>query len=273
MNKKIKEIWAKLKAWIDDTEPKIELIERRSTESQEILNQILKSFKEQIINKYSIKSIKKSLPHNYTIYLASNIFDKLVDETKKAFVDTLKIAILDIADKAKTTAKTVTVKLLKDTDLSSNEIVITCPNTEVFYTPPSSFSETGTVTIGNVDFKPRYNLEVWHKEVMCAKFPIKQERVVIGRYLTKKEKAKKQSDNIEVANVEIKTKDKTVSSLHASIMFNSESDIKVEAMHNNITKVGKVVISKDNSNLPSETKLKKNDEIQISDNFKIKLRF
>lgn len=127
---------------------------------------------------------------------------------------------------------------------------------------PSIGNSTGTIDADDViDFEPLYYLEVWKDEKKIEEFPILKNQVTIGR--DTKEKS---------ANIKLKTDDKQVSRLHAAIKFKSKFDITVESLHKNISKVGKIVISKGKPDFPIETKLENGDEIQIFD-FKIKFRF
>lgn len=127
---------------------------------------------------------------------------------------------------------------------------------------PSIENPTGTIDADDViDFEPLYYLEVWKDEKKVEEFPILKSQVTIGR--DTKEKS---------ANIKLKTDDKQVSRLHAAIKYKSNSDITVESLHKNITKVGKVIISNGKPDFPIETKLEAGDEIQIFE-FRIKFRF
>jgi hypothetical protein len=74
------------------------------------------------------------------------------------------------------------------------------------------------------------------------------------------------------ANVRLNTENKAISSLHAAIKYVSQSDITVEAMHKNITKVGSIIISSGKPDLPRQAKLDEGDKIQIF-NYKLMIRF
>ena len=121
--------------------------------------------------------------------------------------------------------------------------------------------ESGTVDVDDADFEPLYWLEVWEDERKTDEFPILKKHITIGR-ATK--------DN--AANVRLNTENKAISSLHAAIKFVSAGDVRVEALHKNITKVGQTIISNGKPDLPRETKLERGDAIQIF-NYKLKIRF
>jgi len=216
---------------------------------------------------------------------------------------------LELAGESKLTTEKIEVKIYEDGTLSSDEVEVKTtdnlqdtielgkfdynPINKTFvsnsWLPPTVKFETGektwelpqpnpqkdddgtidapTYTTGTidaddvVDLDPLYYLEIWENDKMIEEFPILKKQVTIGRDTKNKP-----------ANIRLKTDDKQISSLHASIKFNSESDITVQALHKNITKVGKTVISDGKPDFPTETKLNRGDEIQIFD-FKIKLRF
>jgi hypothetical protein len=121
--------------------------------------------------------------------------------------------------------------------------------------------ESGTVDVDDADFEPLYWLEVWEDERKIDEFPILKRHVTIGR-ATK--------DN--AANVRLNTENKAISSLHAAIKFVAAGDVRVEALHKNITKVGQTIISNGKPDLPRETKLERGDAIQIF-NYKLKIRY
>jgi FHA domain len=281
----IKKLWEKTKEKLETVReqidgkkaPDIKPTTVKQTESQERLNQLLKSIEEKVFDKKIIRFENRMyLPCVYNMFLSTEHFAKLLDSEKLFLQDALKKAILkqakDIANGKKLTTRKIKVKIYEDGTLSASEIDVkpsdnlddTIELGNLSYNQSDKTIETPTgvtVEVDIVDFEPLYYLEVWENEKKVEEFPILKNQVTIGRDT---------KDNS--ANIRLKTEDKQISSLHTAIKFKSESDITVEAMHKNITKVGKTVISNGKTDFPTETKLNKNDEIQIF-GFKIKLRF
>ncbi len=280
----IKELWKKaneklepVREFIDgDDKPVIEAIVRKRTDSEQRFDQLLENIKRKAIDRKIIRiDGEMYLPSVYKIYLSSEDFSSLLDSEKKFVEKKLKELILakakDLAGESKLTTERIEVKIYEDGTLSTNEIevrnsdnvddTIELGNLAYSQSEGTIESPTGTIDVDIVDFEPLYYLEVWENEKKVEEFPILKNQITIGR--DTKDKS---------ANIRLKTEDKQISSLHTAIRFKSKSDITVEALHKNITKVGKVVISNGKPDFPDETKLKKDDEIQIF-GFKIKFRF
>ncbi len=280
----IKELWKKANEKLEpvrefiDGEDKlvIEPIVRKRTDSEQRFDQLLENIKRKAIDRKIIRIAGEMyLPSVYKIYLSSEDFSSLLDSEKKFVEKKLKELILakakDLAGESKLTTEKIEVKIYEDGTLSTNEIEVrnsdniddTVELGELLYNQSDKTIETpiGTIDVDIVDFEPLYYLEVWENQKKVEEFPILKNQITIGRDTKDK-----------VANIRLKTEDKQISSLHTAIKFKSKSDIVVEALHKNITKVGKVVISNGKPDFPDETKLKKDDEIQIF-GFKIKLRF
>ncbi|MBS1796441.1 MAG: FHA domain-containing protein [Acidobacteria bacterium] len=120
---------------------------------------------------------------------------------------------------------------------------------------------TGTIDADDViDFEPLYYLEIWNDGRKLEDFPILKNHITIGR-----------ETNDQAANIRLKTGNKQISRLHASIRYKSKSEITVASLHKNITKVGDTVISGGKEGFPTEAALLPGDEIRIFD-FTFKLR-
>jgi Protein of unknown function (DUF3662) len=280
----IKELWKNAKEKLEpvrefidgDDKPVIEPIVRNITDSEQRFNQLLENIKKKAIDRKIIRIAGEMyLPSVYKIYLSSEDFSSLLDSEKKFVEKKLKELILakakDLAGESKLTTEKIEVKIYEDGTLSTNEIEVrnsdniddTVELGNLAYSQSDKTIETltGTIDVDIVDFEPLYYLEVWENEKKIEEFPILKNQITIGRDTKDK-----------VANIRLKTEDKQISSLHTAVKFKSKSDVTVESLHKNITKVGKVVISNGKPDFPDEIKLKKDDEIQIF-GFKIKLRF
>ncbi len=249
--------------------------------SSDEFDRVLKSEEEDIeVASKPIAKKKKVKPEakDLTPKSKSDTKTKKVKSEKQKLEESLKKAILqkvkDIANGARLTTRKFIITICKDGTLSSNEIVVK------FFNNPEEAKQhalkvgelsrnqnetleipEGTTRSDAIDFTTLYYLEIWENENKIEEFPISNKQVTIGR------EAKETT-----ANIKLKTNNSNIGRLHAAIKFKSKTDITVEAMHENITKVGKTVISNKKPDFPTETKLNKNDEIQIF-GFKIKLRF
>jgi hypothetical protein len=280
----LKKIWNdtkdKLKPvqeWIDGKDEEVIKVSKiKRTDSEEHFSQLLENIKKKALDKKIMRiGGEMYLPSNYKIYLSSEDFARLLDSEKKFIEKKLKEAILDkakdLAGESKLTTEKVEVKIYENGTLSANEIDVrnsdnlddTVELGKLEYNESDKTIETptGTIDVDIIDFEPLYYLEVWENDKKVDEFPILKNQITIGRNTKDK-----------VANIRLKTEDKQISSLHTAITVKSKSDITVEALHKNITKIGRTIISNGKSDFPKQVKLKKNDEIQIF-GFKIKLRF
>jgi len=275
----IEGIWEKVRNWIDQNQDE-EILENSirttaSTLAEKQLTQLLINIKSKALN---IKTMKIEgefyLPPVYKVYISSFDYNNLL-QSERQFIERKlgEIILLDAkknAEGAKLTFEKLEVKILENSTLEKGEVdVFTLDSLEDAADPKSfqnddrtvEIEESGTIDVEDVDFEPLYWLEVWEDEKKIDKFPILKKHITIGR-ATK--------DN--AANVRLNTENKAISSLHAAIKFVSHSDITVEAMHKNITKVGKTIISNGKPDLPRESKLAEGDHIRIF-NYKLMVRF
>lgn len=280
----IEEIWEKVKGWkvrgwIDqDQHEKILETAVKKTEptvAEKRVAQLLVNIKAKALG---VKTMKIEgefyLPPIYKVYLSTSDYSSLLQSEREFIERKLREIILnhakEMADGAKLTTEKLNLKILENGTLEDGEVdVITSDsleNTIEITSPLNSdktveIDESGTIDVEDTDFEPLYWLEVLENENKIEKFAILKNHITIGR-ATK--------DN--AANIRLRTENTAISSLHTMIKFVSKSDITVEALHKNITKVGKTVISNGKPDLPKEAKLRKNDEIQVFD-FKLRIRF
>jgi hypothetical protein len=282
----IEGIWEKVRNWLDQNQNE-EILEKfvrttASTLAERQLTQLLINIKSKALN---VKTMHIEgefyLPPAYKVYISSSDYDNLL-QSEREFIERKleEIILLDAkknADGAKLTTEKLEVKIFEKASLENGEVdVVTSDSLRDAAAPESlrkdeqtaehdeqtvELEESGTIDVEDVDFEPLYWLEVWEDEMKIDEFPILKKHVTIGR-ATK--------DNS--ANVRLETDNKAVSSLHAAIKYVSAGDITVEAMHKNITKVGKTIISNGKPDLPREAKLETGDQIQIF-NYKLKIRF
>jgi hypothetical protein len=279
----IEEIWEKVKIWTrtkldqDQNEKILENAIKKTepTEAEKRVTLLLLNIKSKAL---SVKTMKIEnefyLPPIYKIHLSSSDYSSLLQSEREFIERKLREIILnhakEMAGGAKLTTEKVNVLILENNTLEDGEVDVKTsdsleekPKTD---SPENSdktieFDHSGTREVDVMDFEPLYWLEVWENGNKIEEFPILKKHITIGRET--KDKA---------ANIRLKTDNKAISSLHAMIKFVSKSDITIEAIHKNITKVGKTVISNGKPDLPAEAKLGENDEIQIFD-FKLKFRF
>ncbi|HEY0457738.1 MAG TPA: FHA domain-containing protein [Pyrinomonadaceae bacterium] len=275
----IESIWEKFRNWIDQNQD--ENILRNavktsgSTVAEKQLTLLLINIKNKALNLKTMNiEGEYYLPPAFKVYLSSFDYHKLL-ESEREFIERKlrEIILIDAkknADGAKLTTENLAVKILENSLLENGEVdVVTADslsdavNGSPLENPDKTFEveESGTHDVDDVDFEPLYWLEVWEDERKIDEFPILKKHITIGR-ATK--------DN--AANIRLATGNKSISSLHASIKYVSDHDITVEAIHKNITKVGKTIISSDKPDLPRESKLENGDEIQIF-NYRLKIRF
>ena len=277
---RIEGIWEKVRNWLDQNQDEEILVNsvRTSTAtlSEKQLTQLLINIKSKALN---IKTMhiegEYYLPPAYRVYVSSFDYNNLL-QSEREFIERKlgEIILLDAkknAGGAKLTAEKLGVKIIEKPSLEKGEVdVVTSDSLENAVADTKSFQnddrtveleESGTIDVEDVDFEPLYWLEIWEDEKRIDEFPILKKHITIGRATR---------DNS--ANVRLNTENKAISSLHAAIKYVSKSDVTVEAMHKNITKVGKTIISNGKADLPRESKLDKGDEIQIF-NYKLKIRF
>ena len=277
---RIQAIWEKVRNWLDQNQDE-EILEKSirtstATLAEKQLTQLLINIKGKALN---IKTMhiegEYYLPPAYKVCISSSDYANLL-QSEREFIERKleEIILLDAkknAEGAKLTTEKLRVKIIEKPTLENGEVdVITSDSLEGTAAAVESyqnddktveFEESGTIDVEDVDFEPLYWLEVWEDEKKLDDFPILKKHITIGR-ATK--------DNS--ANVRLNTDNKAISSLHAAIKYVSESDITVEAIHKNITKVGKTIISNGKPDLPRESKLDDGEEIQIF-NYKLKVRF
>jgi hypothetical protein len=276
----IEGLWEKVRNWLDQNQDE-EILGKAvrtsaATSAEKQLTQLLINIKSKALN---IKTMHIEgefyLPPAYRVYISSFDYDNLL-QSEREFIERklAEIILLDAkknADGAKLTTEKLAVKILEKPALEDGEVdVITSDNLEDTIAGSKSvqnddrtveLEDSGTIDVEDVDFEPLYRLEVWEDELKIDEFPILKKHITIGR-ATK--------DN--AANVRLATENKAISSLHAAIKYVSKNDITVEAMHKNITKVGKTIISNGKSDLPRESKLEEGDQIQIF-NYRLMIRF
>jgi len=277
---KIERIWEKVRNWLDQNQDE-EILEKfvrtsASTSAEKRLTELLVNIKSKALN---IKTIhiegEYYLPPVYMVYLSSPDYNNLL-RSEREFIERKlgEIILLDAkknAEGAQLTTEKLAVKIVEKPTLESGEVdVLTSDSVEdaaadreLIQNDDSTveIEESGTIDVEDVDFEPLYWLEVWEDERKIEDFPILKKHITIGRATR---------DN--AANVRLNTANKAISSLHAAIKYVSKDDVTVEAIHKNITKVGKNIISNGKPDLPRESKLDEGDEIQIF-NYKLKMRF
>lgn len=275
----IEGLWEKVRNWLDQNQDE-DILEKSlrtstTTESEKQLTQLLINIKSKALN-IKMMNIEGELylPPAYKVYVSSSDYGNLLQSEREFIERKLGEIILGDArknaDGAKLTIDKLNVKILENPRLENGEVdVITSDNLDAVATNTKAFQpddrtieldESGTIDVEDVDFEPLYWLEVWEDEKKIDEFPILKKHITIGRATR---------DN--AANVRLNTENKAISSLHAAIKFVSAGDITVEAMHKNITKVGKNIISNGKADLPRESKMGAGDEIQIF-NYRLKIR-
>jgi hypothetical protein len=275
----IEGLWEKVRNWLDQNQDE-DILEKSvrtsaSTSSEKQVTQLLINIKSKALN---IKTMHIEgefyLPPVYKVYISSSDYHNLL-QSEREFIERKlgEIILLDAkknADGAKLTTEKVGVKIIEKPALENGEVdVITSDSLEEAADIKSfrdedqtvETEESGTLDVEDVDFEPLYWLEVWEDEKKIDEFPILKKHITIGRATR---------DNS--ANVRLNTENKAISSLHAAIKYVSQSDITVEAMHKNITKVGSIIISSGKPDLPRQAKLDEGDKIQIF-NYKLMIRF
>jgi hypothetical protein len=276
----IERIWEKFRNWLDENQDEA-ILENSvrtsaSTSAERQLTQLLINIKSKALN---IKTMNIEgeyyLPPAYKVLVSSFDYNNLLQSEREFIERKLEEIILIDAKKnaegAKLTTEKLRVKILEKPALEKGEVdVLTSDSLDAAAARGEPFEdeettveleESGTIDVEDVDFEPLYWLEVWEDERKIDEFPILKKHITIGR-ATK--------DN--AANVRLETGNKAISSLHAAVKYISNSDITVEAMHKNITKVGHTIISNGKPDLPRESKLSEGDEIQIF-NYRLKIRF
>ncbi len=275
----IERLWEKVRNWLDQNQDE-DILEKSlrtstTTQSEKQLTQLLINIKSKALN---IKTMNIEgelyLPPAYKVYISSTDYGNLLESEREFIERKLGEIILGDArknaDGAKLTIDKLNVKILENPHLENGEVdVITSDSLDAATVEPKSIQnddrtveveESGTIDVEDVDFEPLYWLEVWEDEQKIDEFPILKKHITIGRATR---------DNS--ANVRLNTENKAISSLHAAIKYVARDDITVEAMHKNITKVGKTIISNGKADLPRESKFEAGDEIQIF-NYKLKIR-
>ena len=276
----IEGLWEKVRNWLDQNQDEdiLEQSLRTSTAtlSEKQLTQLLISIKSKALN-LKMMNIEGELylPPAYKVYISSSDYANLL-QSEREFIERKlgEIILLDAkknAEGARLMLEKLDVKILENPTFEKGEVdVITSDSladvaaeTKAFQNDDGTVEfdgSSGTIDVEDVDFEPLYWLEVWEDEKKIDEFPILKKHITIGRAT---------GDN--AANVRLNTENKAISSLHTAIKFVSGGDITVEAMHKNITKVGKIIISNGKADLPREAKLDEGDEIQIF-NYRLKIR-
>ncbi|MEP6900213.1 MAG: FHA domain-containing protein [Actinomycetota bacterium] len=275
----IERIWEKVRNWLDQNQDE-EILEKSvrttaSTIAEKQVTQLLINIKSKALN---IKTIHIEgefyLPPVYKVYISSFDYNNLLQSerefTERKLEEIILIDAKKTAQGAKLTTEKLKVKILENPTLENGEVVVftsdsldAAADTKAFQNDDKTveIEESGTIDVEDVDFEPLYWLEVWEDEKKIGEFPILKKHITIGR-------ATKDS----AANVRLSTENKAISSLHAAIKYVSKSDITIEAMHKNITKVGNTIISNGKPDLPRESKLDEGDKIQIF-NYRLMIRF
>jgi hypothetical protein len=275
----IEGIWEKVRNWLDQNQDE-EILEKSvrttaSTLSEKQLTQLLINIKSKALNLKTMHIEGEFyLPPVYKVYISSFDYNNLL-QSEREFIERKlgEIILIDAkktAEGAKLTTEKLEVKILENPTLENGEVDVftsdsleAAADTKAFQNDDKTveIEESGTIDVEDVDFEPLYWLEVWEDEKKIGEFPILKKHITIGR-------ATKDS----AANVRLSTENKAISSLHAAIKYVSKSDITVEAMHKNITKVGDTIISNGKPDLPRESKLDEGDKIQIF-NYRLMIRF
>ena len=277
----IEGLWEKVRNWLDQTQDE-QILEKSvrtstATASEKQLTQLLINIKSKALNLKTMNiEGELYLPPAYKVYISSSDYKNLL-QTEREFIERklAEIILADArknADGARLTIDRLHVRIFENPHLENGEVdVITSDSLEAATTAEETkavqnedrtieIEGSGTIDVEDVDFEPLYRLEVWEDERKIDEIPILKKHITIGRATR---------DN--AANIRLDTENKAISSLHAAIKFVSADDITIEALHKNITKVGKNVISNGKADLPRETKLDAGDEIQIF-NYRLKVR-
>lgn len=279
----IEGLWEKVRNWLDQNQDE-QILEKSvrtstATASEKQLTQLLINIKSKALNLKTMNiEGELYLPPAYKVYISSSDYANLL-QSEREFIERKlgEIILADArknADGARLTTDRLNVGIFENPHLENGEVdVITSDALDAAATaaaePTKAFQNedrtieiegSGTIDVEDVDFEPLYRLEVWEDEQKIDEFPILKKHVTIGRATR---------DN--AANIRLNTENKAISSLHAAIKFVSAGDITVEALHKNITKVGKNIISNGKADLPRESKLVGGDEIQIF-NYRLKVR-
>ena len=278
----IEGLWEKVRNWLDQTGDE-HLLEdsvkttSRTTLAEKQLTELLINIKDKALRLKTMHIEGEFyLPPAYRVYISSSDYQNLLESERRFIERKLEEIILLDAKKqaagARLTSERLEVRIYEKPALEKGEVdVVTTDSLDAdaaWAVEPLERDDrtielegSGTIDVDDADFEPLYRLEVWEDERKIGEFPILKRHITIGRATR---------DN--AANVRLETENKAISSLHAAIRYVSASDITVEALHKNITKVGETVISGGKPDLPRETKLAAGDSIRIF-NYQLKIRF
>jgi hypothetical protein len=278
----IEGLWEKVRNWLDQNQDE-QILEKSvrtstATASEKQLTQLLINIKSKALNLKTMNiEGELYLPPAYKVYISSSDYANLL-QSEREFIERKlgEIILADArknADGARLTTDRLNVGIFENPHLENGEVDVLTSDAldaaNAVAEPTKAFQNedrtieiegSGTIDVEDVDFEPIYRLEVWEDEQKIDEFPILKKHITIGRATR---------DN--AANIRLNTENKAISSLHAAIKFVSAGDITVEALHKNITKVGKNIISNGKADLPRESKLETGDEIQIF-NYRLKVR-
>ena len=278
----IEGLWEKVRNWLDQTQDEhiLEMSVKttsRATLAEKQLTGLLINIKDKAL-KLKTMHIEGEfyLPPVYKVYISSFDYHNLL-ESERRFIERKleEIILIDAkkqADGARLTYEKLEVKIYERPSLEKGETdVVTSDSLDAdaawAIEPVETDDRTvesegsGTIEVEDVDFEPLYYLEVWEDDRKIDEFPILKRHITIGRATR---------DN--AANVRLETENKAISSLHTAIRYVSAGDVRVEALHKNITKVGGAVISNGKPDLPREAKLGAGEAVQIF-NYRLKIRF
>jgi hypothetical protein len=306
----VKERFNQLKNWIDgnQNDQLIEINKAQISKSEAFLQRISSAvdvvLQDEIVR---LPTGNAYIPNGFIVYLNS-IDDSLLRTDKREFFEQNLAQLMlerakELAGTAQISTKLIKIQIKIDVTLRVDQIDVKVISTEIGETIKFSYSTKKSVeihpkkplkipaktleppkivdlsqletieddsnvgkkiddfsTIDDEDFKPLYWLEVWNAGKRIYNFPIINPEIIIGRdYENSK------------AHIRLKTDDRKIGGLHASLKVDENGEIKVLALHKNYTNVGENRLSL-REGFQREVKIDKNGEFMIYDfGFRLKV--
>lgn len=275
---KWREALEKLRIWVDGEDSLAgrgleDTVRIKNSRSEEFLKRIVREInsilQDEIIR---LPSGKAYIPSNFIVFLSESE-DKNLRRDKRGFLEMAISELMlaraaELAGTSKLSSKTIGITLKIDGTLQDDEIKVKAVSDALRETLRNSTSVEHanlestiaelyeTIDDDSSKFNPLYYLEIWRENRKIEEFPIIKREITFGRMCEG-----------DTANIKLKTDNRKISRLHASLLLKEDGQLLVTSLHNNPTIVDGKPITKN-----EKAELDKKGKVEIYE-FTIKLRF
>jgi len=273
-----REALEKLRIWVDGEDSLAErgledVVRIKNSRSEEFLKRIVREInsilQDEIIR---LPSGKAYIPSNFIVFLSESE-DKNLRRDKRGFLEMAISELMlaraaELAGTSKLSSKTIGITLKIDGTLQDDEIKVKAVSDALRETLRNSTSVeqanlestiaelNETIDDDSSKFNPLYYVEIWRENRKIEEFPIIKREITFGRMCEG-----------DTANIKLKTDNRKISRLHASVLLKEDGQLLVTSLHNNPTIVDGKPITKN-----EKAELEKKGKLEIYE-FTIKLRF